>query len=98
MALANPRQNPLEIIDLPASVRRRGPVWRGYLIGQDEKRRINRMLTSALLDDALCARLVYDRDSSLLSSFGLSLETQQWLRGIQAESLEELAGEISLQL
>ncbi|MBK8020285.1 MAG: hypothetical protein IPK19_02385 [Chloroflexi bacterium] len=86
MALAKPRQNHIEVVELPVSVRRRGQVWRGYLISQDEMRRIKRMLASALFDEVVCERLVYDRDPGLMNSFGLSFETQQWLRSIQADS------------
>lgn len=98
MALRNPRQSHYEPVPVLTPFRRRGQVWRGYLLSQDEKRRINRLLSSALLDDALCARLVIDRDASLMASFGLSLETQQWLCSISATTLEDFAAEITLQL
>jgi hypothetical protein len=98
MALRNPRQSHYEPVPALTPVRRRGQVWRGYLLSQDEKRRINRLITSALLDEALCSRLVVDRDTNLMASFGLSLETQQWLCSISATSLEEFAAEITLQL
>lgn len=74
----------------------RGSIWRGFLLSADEKRRIDRLMGTALLDDTLCDLLVNQRDVSIMASFGLSLETQDWLRSIQAGSLEELAQEIAL--
>ncbi len=71
-------------------------VWPGFLLSADEKNRIDRLMGSALLDDSLCDRLVNKRDASLMTSFGLSSETQNWLRAIKANSLEELAQEIAL--
>ncbi len=71
-------------------------VWHGFLLDNDEKRRIDSLMGSALLDDVVYERLVNQRDPSLMSSFGLSLETQDWLLSIKAASLEELAQEISL--
>ncbi|MCC6803236.1 MAG: hypothetical protein IT319_10150 [Anaerolineae bacterium] len=74
----------------------RTSIWRGFLLNTDEKRRIDRLMGSALLDDTLCDLLVNKRDASVMASFGLSLETQDWLQNIQAGSLEELAQEIAL--
>lgn len=74
----------------------RSNVWRGFLLTTDEKRSIDRLMGSALLDDSLRDLLVNQRDTSLMASFGLSRDTQNWLRSIQASSLEELAQEIAL--
>jgi hypothetical protein len=74
----------------------RGEVWHGFLLSSDEKRRIDNLMGSALLDDCLCDLLVNKRDSSIMARFGLSRETQNWLRSIEASSLEELAQEIAL--
>lgn len=74
----------------------RTEIWRGFLLTADEKRGIDRMMGTALLDDSTRDLLVNKRDSSLMASFGLSRETQSWLRSIQATSLEELAQEIAL--
>ena len=71
-------------------------VWPGFLLSTEEKRRIDRLMGSALLDDSLCDLLVNKRDTTVMSSFGLSLETQGWLSSIEAASLEELAQEIAL--
>ncbi len=71
-------------------------IWRGFLLTADEKRGIDRLMGSALMDDSLRDQLVVKRDMSLMASFGLSLETQNWLRSINASSLEELAQEIAL--
>lgn len=70
---------------------KRPDVWQGFLIPHDEMRRIDRLMGTAMLDDALGHRLVHQRDGALLASFGLSLETQNWLRSIEASTLDELA-------
>ena len=71
-------------------------IWRGFLLTADEKRGIDRLMGSALLDDSTRDLLVNQRDASLMASFGLSRETQSWIRSIEASSLEELAQEIAL--
>ena len=45
----------------------------------------------ALLDEEIRGRLVDQRDNTLMEAFGLSTETQGWLRTIKADSLVELA-------
>jgi hypothetical protein len=75
---------------------KRSELWHGFLLSSDEKRRIDQLMGSALLDDTLCELLVNQRDTSLMAQFGLSLDTQKWLRSIEAKSLEELAQEIAL--
>lgn len=74
----------------------RSNVWRGFLLTSDEKRSIERLMGSALLDESLRDLLVNQRDTSLMASFGLSRDTQNWLQSIPASSLEELAQEIAL--
>lgn len=74
----------------------RSGIWRGFLLTADEKRSIDRLMGTALMDDGMRDLLVNKRDLSLMASFGLSLETQNWLRSINASSLEELAQEIAL--
>lgn len=74
----------------------RPKVWHGFLLSTDEKQRIDRMMGSALLDDKLCHRLVKDRDTSVMSAFDLSAETQHWLCNIRASSLDEIAQAIVL--
>jgi hypothetical protein len=71
-------------------------VWQGFLLSHDEKQRIDHMMGSALLDDKLCHRLVKDRDTSIMSAFNLSSETQRWLCSIRASSLDEMAQAIVL--
>ena len=71
-------------------------IWRGFLLSADEKRGIDRLMGTALLDDSTRDLLVNQRDASLMASFGLSGETQSWIRSIEASSLEELAQEIAL--
>lgn len=74
----------------------RPKVWHGFLLSNDEKQRVDRMMGSALLDDKLCHRLVKDRDTSVMSAFDLSAETQHWLCNIRASSLDEMAQAIVL--
>lgn len=74
----------------------RPSVWQGFLVTNDEKQRIDRMMGSALLDETLCHRLVKDRDTSIMSAFNLSTETQRWLCSIRASSLDEMAQAIVL--
>jgi hypothetical protein len=74
----------------------RPKVWQGFLLSYEERMRIDHMMGSAMLDDTLCRRLVKDRDTSLMSAFQLSAETQRWLCSIPANTLDELAQEIVL--
>jgi hypothetical protein len=60
-------------------------------MGKEEKRRLDNLMGTALLDETVRKRLVNERDTSLLTSFGLSNETQSWLRTVEARSLTELA-------
>ena len=71
-------------------------IWRGFLLTAEEKRGIDRLMGTALLDDSTRDLLVNQRDMSLMASFGLSSATQNWIRSIEATSLEELAQEIAL--
>ena len=74
----------------------RSSIWRGFLLNADEKRRIDRLMGSALLDDSLCDLLVNQArrfpDGELRAFAGNS--------GLAAQhpgsSLEELAQEIAL--
>lgn len=74
------------------------PVWHGYLMSADEHRQLKRLLASALLDDALCARLVHQRDAALMAEFGLSEASQRWLSSLQADTLADFAREIALSI
>ena len=79
-----------------SSKSQRQKVWQGFLLNHEEKQRIDRMMGSALLDEALCHRLIKDRDTSVMSAFNLSAETQRWLCSIRAASLDEMAQAIVL--
>ncbi len=65
--------------------------WWNYVLGKEERRRLDHLMGMALLDEGICNRLVKERDGSLLTAFGLSEETQAWLRTIKATSLVEFA-------
>ena len=60
-------------------------------MGKEEKRCLDNLLGTALLDEVVRKRLVDERDSSLMASYGISAETQNWLRTVEAQSLTELA-------
>lgn len=65
--------------------------WWDYVMQKEEKQRLDNLMGIALLDEDVRKRLVHDRDSSLFTAFGLSKETQNWLRAIPATTLFELA-------
>ncbi len=65
--------------------------WWDYVLSKDEQQRLDKLIGLALLDGDIQARLVKERDESLLAAFGLSDETRAWLHSIQATSLTELA-------
>jgi len=61
------------------------------VMDRDEKQRLDNLMGVALLDTEVRERLVNKRDKSLLTAYGLSQETQNWIREINATSLIELA-------
>ena len=65
--------------------------WWDYVLSKGEKQRLDNLMGLALLDESIQNRLLKERDSSLLAAFGLSDETQGWLRTVKATSLFELA-------
>lgn len=65
--------------------------WWQYMLSKDERRRLDNLMGVALLDEEIRGRLVDQRDDTLMEAFGLSTETQGWLRTIKANSLVELA-------
>ncbi len=71
-----------------------GDRWWQQIFNQSERERLDSLIGLALLDDAVCEQLVTKRDTSLLSMFGLSKQTQDWLKSIKANSLKELAQRI----
>jgi hypothetical protein len=79
-----------------SSTFQRPKVWQGFLLSHEEKQRIDRMMGTALLDETLCRRLVKDRDTSVMSAFNLSADTQRWLCNISASTLDEMAQAIVL--
>lgn len=71
-------------------------LWWEYVMSQEERQRLDNLMGIALLDADVRDRLVNQRDDSLLTAFGLSNETKNWLHAIQADTLVELAQEIVL--
>jgi hypothetical protein len=71
-------------------------VWWDYVMSKSEHQRLESLIGMALLDETVCARLVKNHDDSLLSAFGLSRETVEWLKVVKAGTLLELAEAISI--
>jgi hypothetical protein len=65
--------------------------WWRHVFSQSERERLDNLIGLALLDNQVCEQLVTKRDPALLSVFGLSKQTQDWLKGLQASTLKELA-------
>lgn len=65
--------------------------WWDYVRSKEERKRLDNLMGLALLDEDICRRLLKDHDSSLYTAFGLSPDTQAWLRSIPAVTLVELA-------
>lgn len=65
--------------------------WWEYILSKGERQRLDNLMGLALLDQDVCDRLLTQRDASLLSAFGISEETQSWLRMIPATTLVEFA-------
>lgn len=65
--------------------------WWADVLSKDEMQRLDNLMGAALLDTTVRTRLVTERDTDLFSAFGLSESTQEWLRGIRAGTLNELA-------
>jgi hypothetical protein len=74
----------------------RPKVWQGFLLSNEERMRIDRMMGTAMLDEKLCHRLVKDRDTAVMSAFDLSSETQHWISNMSVSTLDEMAQEIVL--
>ena len=71
-----------------------GAAWWAHTLSKEECKRLDDLMGAALLDSEICERLIAKRDVTLLAAFGLSEETQGWLRGIKAGSLVEFANAI----
>jgi hypothetical protein len=71
-------------------------IWWDGVSRRDEMQRLDNLMGVALLDEDVRHRLVKERDTSLLAAFGLSKETQKWLREVKAGTLAELAQAIVL--
>ena len=71
-----------------------GDNWWRHVISQSERERLDNLIGLALLDNKVCEQLVTKRDPALLSVFGLSKQTQDWLKSLQAGTLKELAQRI----
>ncbi|MBI5669078.1 MAG: hypothetical protein HZC41_13825 [Chloroflexi bacterium] len=72
-----------------------GSTWWQHVLSQDERQRLDHLMGVALLDTDICKRLLGGKDDSLFSAFGLSEETRQQLRSVQATTLVDLARAIT---
>ena len=68
-----------------------GPEWWDYVLSKEEKQRLDNLMGIALLDTDVRARLLEDRDESLLTAFGLSEEMRARMQSVSATTLVELA-------
>jgi len=69
--------------------------WWQHVLSQDERKRLDNLVGVALLDADICKRLLGGNDDSLFSAFGISEETRQHLRSIEATTLVDLAKAIT---
>jgi len=92
MALADQAPLVMDILPWPHGHGFSGAdTWWEYILSHEEEQRLDQLLGTALLDEDVCHRLVNQRDHSLLTAYGLSEETQRWLRSVHADNLVELA-------
>ena len=68
-----------------------GEIWLHFVLSQTERERLDSLVGLALLDNSVCECLVTKRDPALFAALGLSERTQNWLSGINAATLKELA-------
>lgn len=79
---------------LPVPAKKR--TWQGYLLNQDDQRRIDAMVGKALLDPTFCEQLLNRCDISLLEEFDFRMEVVTWLCSIKADSLTEFAEAVTV--
>ena len=61
------------------------------MLTRQEKQRVDNLMGNALLDEGVRKRLLYNKDDTLLATYGLCEETRAIFRNIHATSLAELA-------
>ena len=92
---ANPRRTYSEVMDVLPWPKgygfTGGDTWWHHVLSQSERERLDNLIGLALLDQRICQQLVTKRDPALLSTFGLSQQTQDWLVGIKANTLKDFA-------
>ncbi len=62
-----------------------------FVLSSDEIQRLDKLLGTALVDDGIYRRLLFQRDETLFAEFEITDRTQSWLRNLPATSLYELA-------
>jgi hypothetical protein len=68
---------------------------REHVLSGEDREQLDILLGTAMVDTTVRRRLVQERDTSLLMSFALSEETQDWLCGLPAMTLVDLAQAIA---
>ena len=72
-----------------------GAGWWQHVLSQDERKRLDNLVGIAMLDSEISNQLLAGKSDALFSAFGLSEETQQLLRSIQATNLVDYAQAIT---
>jgi hypothetical protein len=65
--------------------------WWSHVNQKHEKKRLDQLLGSALLNQSIQEKLIEQRDEDLLNAFGLSEDTKRIIRSIEASSISEFA-------
>jgi len=72
-----------------------GSIWWKHVLSQDERKRLDNLMGVALLDTEVGKQLLAGQDDTLYCAFGISEETQERLRSIQATTLVDFAQAIT---
>jgi hypothetical protein len=97
MALREPRFSlrRLMVEEVPKPIKKQ--TWQGYLLSQDDQRRIDALMGRALLDPTFCEELLKRCDVGLLAEFGFRTEIVAWLCSLEVTSLAEFAEAVTIQ-
>ena len=66
-------------------------LWWNYVLSQDVAYRLDMLILIAHMDAAVRERLVRERDEKLMVAFALPDDLIAWLKGLQIDTLAELA-------
>ena len=65
--------------------------WCSNVLSQNERDALDYLVGLALLNTAICERLIVKHDCGLLAAFGLSENAKNWVLGIEAQTLKDFA-------